>query len=131
MNPNAVRMRAWRKKNKEKVREYKRKRASTPEGKLERRKGQLRCLYGITLEAYNSMLEIQRYCCAICEKDTPGKNHKHFSVDHDHETGEIRGLLCNDCNRGLGLLGDSYERLEKVLHYLKNNKEKSCLHIKE
>ena len=41
-----------------------------------------------------------------------------FAVDHDHKTGKVRGLLCNQCNRGLGMLGDTKEAVERVLNYL-------------
>jgi len=57
--------------------------------------------YGLTLHDYYSLLKKQNMCCAIC-----GKHQKDFnrllSVDHDHKTGEIRGLLCSNCNSGLG-----------------------------
>ena len=82
--------------------------------------------YGITLEVYAEMLTLQGNKCAICETDNPvgeGNTHKFksfsFAVDHCHTTGKVRGLLCNTCNRGLGLLKDSPELLQRALKYLK------------
>lgn len=57
--------------------------------------------YGITLKQYDEMLEKQNYSCAICgNKDAGNVRSKYnvFSVDHDHKTGRIRGLLCMSCN---------------------------------
>lgn len=81
--------------------------------------------FGITLADYRSMLEKQNYCCAICDKPNgtcaySGETTKELSVDHDHVTGYVRGLLCNDCNRGIGQLGDSAARLRKAAEYLEH-----------
>jgi hypothetical protein len=61
--------------------------------------------------------------CSICNnsetvKDLKGKI-KYLAVDHNHETGEVRGLLCNACNTGIGKLGDSVKILENAIKYLK------------
>lgn len=104
-------------------RAYKKRVSATEAGKLQRRKEALKHYYGITLEQYDNMLAKQNGCCAVCGKNTPGHNHKHFSVNHDHETGEIRGLLCNDCNRGIGLLGDNAENIKKALEYLQKGEQ--------
>ena len=81
--------------------------------------------YGITLEEYNTILEEQNGECAVCGTDDPkgrqsgrGKV-KGFYVDHNHETGEIRGLLCNNCNRSIGLFNDDPSILEKAVLYLR------------
>ena len=81
--------------------------------------------YGLTIEQFDEMNADQNGKCAICGGvDTRGPSHK-LSIDHCHTTGNIRGLLCNNCNRGLGLLGDTKEALEKALFYLtKNNHDK-------
>lgn len=75
--------------------------------------------YGITYEEYEEMLAQQDGKCAIC-----GQVDEWFAlaVDHCHEKGHVRGLLCSQCNRGLGLLKDSPELLERALEYLKTNK---------
>lgn len=104
-------------------REQKRKRMNTEEGKLQRRKEALKHNYGMSLEEYYTLFENQQGRCAVCGTTNPGHNHKHFCVDHDHETGNVRGLLCHYCNRGLGFLGDSMERVENLLNYLVKYKE--------
>lgn len=71
--------------------------------------------YGITEEDYYRMYEEQQGCCAICgEKETNRK----LSVDHCHNTKAVRGLLCNACNKGLGLFEDSPIRLNSAIIYL-------------
>lgn len=59
--------------------------------------------------------------CAICGK-RQGIETKKLGVDHDHCTGRIRGLLCSQCNRGLGKFGDSIEGIKRVLAYLENER---------
>lgn len=67
--------------------------------------------YGITLDDYERMLEWQRGCCAICGEE------KELVVDHDHVTGEVRGLLCRGCNFQLGFV-EQPGWLAKALSYL-------------
>jgi hypothetical protein len=87
------------------------------------RKKQLKFKYGISLEDYEEMLKKQGGCCAICGTTENGvhgtRRNWNWSVDHDHVTGKVRGLLCNNCNRGLGMLGDTEDSLEKALKYLR------------
>ena len=71
--------------------------------------------YNMTLEDYGRILEAQKGLCGICERDIRQKNH----IDHCHETGEIRGLLCHVCNQGLGAFADSIPGLEAAIEYLK------------
>lgn len=70
--------------------------------------------YGLTREEQAALHEAQHGLCAIC--DTPMRK---SCVDHDHETGRVRGLLCNPCNRGLGQFGDDPERIERAAAYLR------------
>lgn len=72
--------------------------------------------FGMTLDAYNELLELQGGTCAICHQGCPSG--KRLAVDHDHETGKIRGLLCLKCNVGLGSFRDSYTLLEAAQWYL-------------
>lgn len=70
--------------------------------------------YKIRLEEYNIILLSQNGVCKIC-KQTSSQT---LAVDHDHNTGKIRGLLCKSCNTGLGLFEDSIERLKNAIEYL-------------
>lgn len=72
---------------------------------------------GITKSQYALMLEAQSGLCAICFCQPQFS--QSLVIDHNHQTGEVRGLLCRNCNRGLGLLGDSIITLENSLNYLK------------
>lgn len=78
--------------------------------------------YGLTVDQYDALLEKQGGGCAICLKPMPeeGSGHLRLCVDHCHDTGEVRGLLCMRCNTALGALGDSLERLEIAVEYLRN-----------
>lgn len=85
------------------------------------RKTNLKNLYGITPEIYDELLAAQGGVCAICRGGLNGKSKKYFSVDHDHATGRVRGLLCEACNFGLGKFRDSSDLLQKAAQYLARN----------
>ena len=70
--------------------------------------------YNLSLDDFNDLLESQNHRCAIC-----GKAFVHTPfVDHDHATGQVRGLLCRHCNVILGMAGDSCEILKNAFNYL-------------
>ena len=73
--------------------------------------------YGMTLEKYNQMLENQQGKCAICGGGREKQKYS-FSVDHCHATGKIRGILCSNCNAGLGFFKDNPQSLTNALTYL-------------
>lgn len=85
----------------------------------------LRACFGITPEQFDKMMSDQGGCCAICGKPpdkAKGHRHKHrLNVDHDHKTGKVRGLLCNNCNIGLGAFEDSQDRIANAIQYLLSN----------
>ena len=81
----------------------------------------LKAAYGISYKEYQTMLEAQNGQCAICGTANTGKR-KAFHVDHDHETGEVRGLLCGNCNSGIGNLRDDVGLLKRAIQYLENCK---------
>ena len=74
--------------------------------------------YGITLADYEKMLDAQDGKCAICGRPEPES--RSFDVDHDHATGEVRGLLCTSCNRMIGHGGDDPDRLRYAAEYLES-----------
>ena len=86
--------------------------------KAEQHEYKLKRNYGVTMEMYLEMLAEQGDRCALCgvsqeEVSVP------FVVDHNHETGRVRGLLCNNCNHGLGRFKDSIILLQAAIVYLK------------
>jgi nitrate/TMAO reductase-like tetraheme cytochrome c subunit len=73
----------------------------------------------LTPEQYDAMLKAQGGGCAICgHKDAGDSHQRQIHVDHNHETGKIRGLLCGRCNRGLGLFTDDLGKLAAASSYL-------------
>lgn len=84
----------WRTKNKDKRREQK---------------------FGLTPGQYDEMLAEQQGVCAICKQPSPSRA---LAVDHDHQTGAVRGLLCTGCNVGLGNFRDDTELLARAQAYL-------------
>ena len=98
----AARARAWREANPERSQEI-------------RRRAHLKRHYGLTPEEYEARLEAQGGKCAVCRKPP---RREFLCVDHDHVTGEVRGLLCDACNTVLGLAQDSPQVLRCAIHYL-------------
>lgn len=73
--------------------------------------------YGISAEEYDMLLDTQDNRCAICRKEWT-EDTKRFAVDHNHDTGEVRGILCHGCNAGIGNLQDSARILRAAADYL-------------
>jgi hypothetical protein len=93
------------------------------------RKSTLKNQYGITPEEYDLMVIAQNNLCAICGREQAelrnkyvGSPTKRLDIDHDHITGEIRGLLCRKCNTGLGLFLEDPVVLAKAIEYLTTNR---------
>lgn len=105
----------------EKERHRDRKRDKLPHRKTNKQRSvfkyRLKYTYGITLEEYEELKIKQNNECAICEGEGRGR-YKVLDIDHDHETGKVRGLLCHTCNSGIGMLKDSTLLLEKAINYL-------------
>jgi predicted transcriptional regulator len=80
---------------------------------------------GVSKEQYDNMLKNQNGVCAICSSPTghwsKNKRRARLAVDHDHKTGNLRGLLCGNCNRGLRWFRDSKELLLKAVRYLESS----------
>ena len=76
--------------------------------------------YGITLQDHANMFSEQQGLCAICGEEGDGR-WKKLCVDHCHDTGKVRKLLCRNCNMVLGQVGDNVQLLEKMVTYLKQH----------
>lgn len=96
-------------------------RLSTPDGKAKARDAWLRAKYGISTEQRAAMLVACGGCCEICSRPFDGPP----NVDHDHSTGDVRGLLCSPCNQGLGHFADDEARLERAAAYLSSRRRKA------
>ena len=84
--------------------------------------------YNLTKEGFQSLLDSQQGLCACCHQPLTqdfGRNHdkRKLVVDHCHKTGEVRGLLCTMCNKGIGLLGDNAKSVLAAYEYLKKFEE--------
>ncbi len=78
--------------------------------------------YGVTKEQYDKLVEQQNGVCAICQNPQIKKHLKtRLSIDHDHVSGRVRGLLCDTCNRALGLFKDNVVTLGAAYEYLKKS----------
>ena len=95
----------WRKANPDKAKDY-----------------ALKKDFGITLQDFNKMFEEQAGCCAICSIHQSGLKQS-LCVDHCHTTGRVRGLLCKECNLGIGKLKDDVELLVNAINYLKKGEQ--------
>ena len=82
------------------------------------RRHHLKKFYGVTPDDYERMLEMQNGRCAICRSPADTSFHKRLCIDHNHETGAVRGLLCSKCNSAIGLLNDSPELMYKAAEYV-------------
>lgn len=90
------------------------------------RSSNLKKNYGLSIADYEAMLKAQNFQCAVCGRED-NENHRSgrkipLVVDHDHETGKVRGLLCGSCNRGLGDFRESVTAMVRAIRYLKVHK---------
>lgn len=74
--------------------------------------------FGVTPEQFEAMLAAQDFKCAVCGTNDPGMN-RDWCVDHNHTSGDVRGLLCNGCNKGLGHFKENIEALHGAISYLR------------
>jgi hypothetical protein len=127
-DPDAKRdyLRKWREANPDYQKEYYKKlKAENPEklnarAKLyysnnrdRQRQWRMKKKYGMEKEEFDRYLLEQGGRCAVCQGQDK------LCVDHDHETLDVRGLLCGNCNTGIGMLGDSIDGLERALKYMR------------
>jgi hypothetical protein len=122
---NRDRVRRWQLENPEKYHVKQREYVETGQKQVWDRKSYLKRTYGMTLEDYERMFEAQAGVCAICSEARPEERTLH--VDHDHETGMIRGLLCFRCNNALGDFDEEYELFQRAADYLDRDEELALL----
>lgn len=97
----------WCYNNTDKVRQYRAKDEWTLKKRCAR--------HGITEQEFWTIYEEQDGCCAVCDKEIEAEG---SAIDHNHTTGDVRGILCKNCNRALGLFGDSPSTLLQAAAYL-------------
>jgi hypothetical protein len=85
----------------------------------------LKTRYGMTEQDFEDLLASQDYSCAVCRSTEPAGRWRGWHVDHDHDTGEVRGILCTSCNWVLGYAKDDPEVLVAAAAYLITHKEKA------
>ena len=105
--------REWGRKNKEHLAAYRREYRK----RVDHRKYKLKQCYGLTVEQYEKMLDEQNRLCAICFSHTPNSK-LDWCVDHDHQSGKVRGILCHPCNTLLGAARDNQTILASAMNYL-------------
>ena len=77
-------------------------------------------VFGITKEEFKAMVKMQKNGCAICEEPLKSNDKHSFNIDHCHDTGKVRGILCGKCNRGIGHFNNSEQLLKAAARYLHN-----------
>ncbi len=97
-----------------------------------RREYDLKKIYGLPLSEYETMFARQKGLCAICGEPETLRNNRSgklrdLAVDHDHETGKVRALLCYNCNLMIGFAKESTDRLEKGASYLTKYNDKNVV----
>ncbi len=74
--------------------------------------------YGLTTESYSEMLAKQGGKCRICGRDRTDTRRGNLCIDHDHKSGRVRGLLCQNCNTGIGMFSDDVSKMRAAIAYL-------------
>lgn len=87
------------------------------------KRSDLKKKYGISFEYWNELKQKQNNTCAICKQPELSLDHRtkqvrNLAVDHNHDTGQVRGLLCKRCNTAIGLFEDNVDLLAKAISYL-------------
>lgn len=102
------------------LQEYFREKDSRTSRRVVWRKSHLQRVYGVSEELYDYILRSQDFVCAICHREESREN-RSLSLDHCHESGKIRGLLCDSCNNGIARFNDDPEVLENAIAYLQDS----------
>lgn len=80
----------------------------------------LKSKYNLSIEEYHNILQSQDNKCAICGCDISNRNNNSH-IDHNHKNGKVRGILCGNCNMGIGHLKDNVLILKNAIKYLEDN----------
>lgn len=115
---SSKRQKAYYEKNKEVLKAKVRERNRLPHVISSKRNRNLQVNYGITDSEYQGLLKEQNGCCAICGISQSDLSYKLY-VDHSHETGKVRGLLCKHCNTAIGLFKDKESIMQRAISYLR------------
>ena len=110
---------AWVEKNPERMRELKKN--NREKNKLIERERKLKRFYNMTLEDYDNLMASQNSKCKICSKDAADERNKNLVIDHCHDSGKVRSLLCDRCNRTLGVLEENVDLMMKMMQYIKQH----------
>ncbi|HEX2274977.1 MAG TPA: endonuclease VII domain-containing protein [Acidimicrobiales bacterium] len=116
--PNRDRARRWQQANPERVAAHAAAYRASGRKRISDRKSYLKRRFGLTIEEDESMLQAQNAVCALCHR--PPRAGSALHVDHDHETGRVRGLLCFTCNNALGDFEDDAVRLREAARYVES-----------
>jgi hypothetical protein len=112
----------WYEKNKVEITARRKKfREANPIPLEKQREYNFRYQYGIGMDEYYTLLEQQNYVCLICNTKHGEKDKQRLHVDHCHETGKVRGLLCHNCNVVLGLSKENIDIFKKMISYLEEH----------
>lgn len=111
---------SWKSKNKEKYDKYREGYVNNPETKKRAKFNSIKHEYGLSKDEWYKILKSQGNCCALCKESSDELTF--YQVDHCHETGKIRGILCRRCNLVLGCAKDKIETIKNALIYLKKHK---------
>ena len=112
-----ARVRKWSSENKDQIKKYRQE--NKEKAAIVAREWALKSFYGLSLDDYDKMYTAQEGVCAICSQ--AGK--RSLCVDHCHTTGKVRALLCDSCNRGIGMLKEDTSVLQAAIAYLNRHKE--------
>lgn len=93
-----------------------------PFSKEYKKRAYINHMYKTTLEHIQSLYDSQDGCCAICKVKFDGYPSKNCHIDHCHETGEVRGILCRKCNQGIGYFDERCDILESAKEYIGRHK---------
>ena len=99
--------------------------------KVQKREAEELRKYGLTPDVKAAMLAAQKHCCGICGTKNPGGRYNSWNIDHCHHTGEVRGLLCWNCNVGIGKLNDDAQLLRRAIQWLEQSRPPGWIQQKQ